>query len=638
MTDAFRPLPKLFWLSALGLCACATTPAAPEDGTGRPANIDANSGVASAAMPAPSYSPAPTPLGAACAAFRELRRHEVERPAETPGPLRVDAVREHFRRADAFGFSGGVRLLLGGEVQLSRTFGYADHVRRIAMAEDAVFNIGSVSKQFTAAAILRLEELGRLRTADTLGTHLPGVPPDKAGINIHHLLTHQSGLPHTAGVLSSMPARDEAVRVLLGTPLTFSPGTRYSYSNSGYALLAAIVDRLAPNGFEAFLRDELWLPLGMTRTGMVLPDWSNAQIADGLEFIGALPVQVPEEWDPASGTGWFTRGAGGMSSTLADLTRWAEALRTGAILSDRSRRKLFWPHVRMNVRRPLYYSYGWSIGAASDGSCAVNHNGGAGIHYDVLTIWPDQGAVVAAFNTQQRSPWRVSDNFVETVNPVLTGAPSILPDVAVGGGDVSAHAGTYRLPSGESLRLVARSGRLMVPADNALALRLFSPWPLADAASTAALGDRSALAAELMNGIAAGNYAAILSRLPPNVPAEAEADFWRRYWPRLTARTGAYRGAEIVATVRANEGLRTLVLVRFERASSVFGLAHSAGGRVTVETLAWSFFPEIHLAPAEGGVFQAFYPDTGRRIPVRFDGNGVMAVGEEPATLLRPAS
>jgi CubicO group peptidase (beta-lactamase class C family) len=488
------------------------------------------------------------------------------------------------------------------------------------MKEDAVFNIGSVAKQFTAAAILRLEELGKLRTSDPIGSVLPDVPPDKREITIHQLLSHQGGFRHSMSDLSRTPERDAAVRELLASELIHEPG-RFSYSNVGYALLAAIVDRLSGNGYEAFLREQFWLPLGMTRTGMVLPDWSSAQIADGLEFMGSVSAQVDEEWS-STGTTWLSRGAGGMNSTMIDLTRWAEALRTGAILSDVSRRKLFWPHARMNTRRVSYYGYGWAIDFAADGSCVVGHNGGGGIHYDVLTIFPQHRVVALGFNTQQNTPWSVSDNFVESLMPVLTGttlltgSPLSLPETM----DTPAPeglAGVYLMPSGERFRLLSDGGRLRVPMDDLAALRLFGPWPRARPDVVAPLGDRSVLVSELTSAISSGNYQPLLARLPADVAPQQEVQFWTDYWPRLTGKAGPYQGAELIETVVVDGAPRTLVRLRFSRGAMIVAIVHRPDGRVFVDVVPRAFYPETYLAPIGQGTFQAFYPTTRRGIRVR---------------------
>lgn len=583
----------------------------------------------------PAPSPQISPSNAACRAFGELRNEEAGDTLPEHGPLRIEAAQEHYRRAAAFGFSGGLRLLENGAVRLSRTYGLADHARGTPMAEEAVFDTGSVTKQFTAAAILRLEELGRLSTSDTIGKFFPDAPEDKRAITVHQLLSHQAGLRHSMDKLNRRPPRDVAAGLMLASPLLHPVGSRYSYSNVGYAVLAAIVDKLSGSSYERFLREELWLPLGMTNTGMVLPDWSGAQIADGLEFTGPLLVRVDDEWTE-SGESWLSRGAAGVSSTLPDLTRWSEALRSGAILSDASRRKLFWPHVRMNTKSIIYYGYGWSVAAAQDGSCVISHNGGAGIHYDVLTILPEHAAVVATFNTQQRTPWRVKDNFVESLVPVLTGAPLTLPATTTTRASPEL-AGSYALPSGERLEVVAEDGRLKIPMRTTAALRLFAPWPVATGAAVEGVPNPSAVISRIMEGIDQGNYRPLIERLPPNVAPEDEVDFWRGYWPQWIRKMGPFQEAQIVGTANTPQGLRTLVRLGFQRSSTVVAILHGAGGKMVIETVARSFFPDAYLAPMGENVFTSFYPTTRRSVSVRFNADNMFISGEDQSTVARRA-
>ncbi len=585
------------------------------------------------ALPLASAQPQQSsPLDAACSALAQLRSGEGAEALPSPSRLRFEAAAEHFRRADAFGFSGGVRILEGGQVRLSRTYGFADHVRRLPMSEDTVFNIGSVAKQFTAAAILRLEELGKLKVSDPIGSVLPDVPKDKQAITIHQLLSHQGGFRHSVPDLARTPDRDAAVREHLASELIHPPG-RFSYSNVGYALLAAIVDRLSDDGYEAFLRQELWLPLGMTKTGMVLPDWRTAQRADGLEFMGSVSARVEEEWSE-TGTTWLSRGAGGMDSTMMDLARWAEALRTGAVLSDGSRRKLFWPHVRMQGQRVSYYAYGWGISFAADGSCVVSHNGGGGTHYDVLTIFPQHAVVAATFNTQQRTPWSVRDNFVESLTPVLTGttllagSPLSLPEATASPAPAGL-AGIYALPSGERFRLLSEGGRLRVPMDEVAALRLFAPWPAAPPEAKAPLGDRAALALELMSAISASNYQPLIARLPADVSPQSEVQFWTDYWPRLVSKMGPYRGAELIDTVMVEGAPRTLVRLAFDRASTIVAIVHRPDARVFVDVIPRAFYPDVYLAPMGPGALQAYYPTTRRGIRVTSAGENLVIQTED---------
>ncbi len=314
---------------------------------------------------------------------------------------------------------------------------------------------------------------------------------------------------------------------------------------------------------------------------------------------------------------------------MIDLTRWVEALRSGAILSNETRRKLFWPHARMKGRQVGYYGYGWAINSASDGSCVIGHNGGGGIHYDVVAIFPQHAVVSVAFNTQQKTPWSAGDNFVETLTPVLTGAALPLPETtsALAPAEV---AGTYSIPSGERFfRVLREQGRFKVPMDSIAALRLFAPWPPAAPRVTAALGDRAALLSELLAGISAGNYELLLERLPADLPAPAEVQFWRDYWPRSLARLGPFVAAEVIDTVLVDGVPRTIARLRFSRGSTIVAMVHSAGGKLFIDVIPRAYYPETYLAPVGERRFQAYYPTTKRAIRVSANGTELIVGTDE---------
>ncbi len=577
-------------------------------------------------MTSRSTQAAPSPLMAACAEFYALRDKELGTPQSTPPqPLAVDNAREFLRRAEAFGFSGGFQLTQGGRTLASEGYGMANRVRGIPVTSSTIFDIGSLSKQFTAAAILRLEEMGRLRTDDPISRHLPGVPADKQAITIHHLLTHSAGLPHDVGDNQSNPTRDEAVRQMLAADLKFGPGTKHSYTNVGYALLAAIVETASRKSFERFMRDELWRPLGMRRTGMVLGGLDKADVAEGYMFDGPLPpnrYRTPDR----DGASWRVRGAGYILSTMPDLERWGEALRTGRILSDSSRRKLFRPHVRENGKTPSYYGYGWALFSNRDGSCRIAHDGSAGVHYDFMSFFPERDAVLTTFSTQQRAPWRY---FIDKVYPALAGSPIELPPVAATPkGSTERLIGDYRLPNGASLPVQAQDGRLYIEMVNADLVRLFSPWPMLPPERTASLGDRQALISSVMAGISNRDYGPLMAQLRKSADQAEEKKWWDQNWPEWTARLGSFRGADLVGTaelsttgptpVAAEDCLQSLALLRFDRGTVLVGFAHDPDGRIYVDWMPHRMMRDIFLAPQEDGSFLAYSPSTKRTVRGEF--------------------
>lgn len=590
----------------------------------------------------------PSPMMAACAEFYRLRDAELGSAAPiTIQPFNLANARELFRRAEAFGFSGGLQLLEEGEAAIAQGYGIADRAREVPISPDTIFDIGSVSKQFTAAGILRLEEMGRLSTTDPIAKHLPGVPADKQAITIHHLLTHSAGFPHDVGDNLTNPGRDAAVAQMLAADLKFSPGSKHAYTNVGYALLAAIVERASGRSYEVFLRDQLWLPLGMTRTGMVLGGLDKAPIAEGYMFDGPLQPNLFRTPD-RDGASWLVRGAGYIFSSLADMGRWGEALRTGRVLSDASRRKLFWPHVREADKTPSYYGYGWALFSNRDGSCRIGHDGSAGVHYAFQSFFPERDIVLTTYSTQQRSPWRY---FPNKVYSALAGAALDVPAVAEKAPPgLERLRGDYRLQNGAVLPVRMQQGRLYVAALNAEALRLFSPWPILDGARVKPLGDRQKLVSEVMDGIARGDYRALLRRLRKGVDQDEERRWWATQWPKWSLDWGPYLGTRLVGTVEIGgtgpiqvepeDRLRSLAVVRFERASILMGFVYDAKGTIYVDWMPHHMMRDIFLAPQDDGSFLTFNPGTKRTARVRFETSGAPHAltidnGQETARAIR---
>ena len=233
---------------------------------------------------------------------------------------------DYLTRAAALGFAGAVLVAEDGQVILRKGYGLADRQRGIPITPETVFDIGSITKQFTAAAILKLEEQGRLSVNDPIRYYLDGVPPDKAGITIHHLLTHTAGLRDTFGDDYDVMSRDSLVALVLASDLLWEPGLRYRYSNAGYSLLGAIVEKLSGRPYERFLHDELFEPAGLTQTGYRLPAWPEERIAHGYRLGLDWGSPLDKLW-AEDGPYWNLRANGGLLSTVGDLYRWNDRLK-----------------------------------------------------------------------------------------------------------------------------------------------------------------------------------------------------------------------------------------------------------------------------------------------------------------------
>lgn len=296
-------------------------------------------------------------------------------------------------RLAKLGFAGVVLVARDGAPLLAEGYGLADRERGLPWTPATVSCTGSITKQFTAAAILKLEEEGRLRVTDPISSYFQDVPPDKTGITLHHLLTHSSGLldPEEIGDYDPI-GREDYVRKVLAQKLAFPPGKGYEYANANFSLLGAIVERLSGRSYESFVREKLFLPCGMYETGTLLPRWGEGRIAQGYrgtELWGTI-LGRPMDKD---GPYWALRANGGIHSTCYDMLRWALALTGGKILSPESMKKCWTPYV--SEGGDTFYGYGWSILPAGPGGFKViTHNGGNGIFFADLAIVPDAGLVV----------------------------------------------------------------------------------------------------------------------------------------------------------------------------------------------------------------------------------------------------
>lgn len=261
----------------------------------------------------------------------------------------ADLSEQAARWASDMDFSGSMELRHGSRRLL--------RLERLGDAEGAtepVFWIGSISKQFAAAAALRLMERKQLSLGDLVSSYFPQLAApalSKAGVSctLEHLLSHSCGLPrglssdqlHTAGHLSDATRAERLLEQLARTSLMFEPGTDYSYSNAGYALLGLLIQKVSGQSYESFLQSELWGPLGMHATGItprpgVAP--ARGQLRLGPLWVDSVRWMLLDPWGPSQS------GAGGaIYSTVSDLLLWNDALHHGRVLAPESYRAMTTP-------------------------------------------------------------------------------------------------------------------------------------------------------------------------------------------------------------------------------------------------------------------------------------------------------
>jgi CubicO group peptidase (beta-lactamase class C family) len=239
-------------------------------------------------------------------------------PADTVATelgARLDSV---LRAAAQGGFSGVVRVERGGTLLLRKGYGLADRERRIPFSDATVVQIGSNTKDFTLVALLRLQQRGRLTLRDSVGKYFPAAPADKRGITLQQIVEHRGGFPIGLGDDFETLTREQFLQRALAAPLRAQPGTREIYSNTGYAILAAVIERVTGKSYDTFVRDDLLVPLGLENTGYLLPRFDPARLAHGYEH-GEDRGSILLKPHAADGTYWNLRGNGGMLSTVEDM-------------------------------------------------------------------------------------------------------------------------------------------------------------------------------------------------------------------------------------------------------------------------------------------------------------------------------
>lgn len=392
--------------------------------------------------------------------------------AAQPVEERVDAVFAPMARADGPGCAVGVAR--GGTTVLTRAYGAADLEHDAPNVPSTIFEAGSVSKQFTAAAILLLVEEGKLRLTDDVRRFVPELPDYGVPITIDHLLNHTSGLRDWGSVmdLAGWPrgtrayVMDDVLAIIARQQrLNYAPGDEYSYTNSGYNLLAIIVQRVSGSSLADYTKRRIFEPLGMRSTS-----WRD----DFRRVVRGRAIAYSPAPDGFEQTMPFedAYGNGGLLTNVADLLIWNEALANGRLGAQVS--ELLAAPARLNDRRPISYARGLFV-QPYRGTPEISHGGATGGYRAFLARYPDTRLSVAllcnvASANAEALAHQVADLFLPAPAPApAAGAASIPPPAGA--------AGTYvHERTGMPLRLAIEDGKLRTvggPVFEAAAPNLF---------------------------------------------------------------------------------------------------------------------------------------------------------------------
>ncbi len=331
---------------------------------------------------------------------------DVEAP---PEPATVD---ELLAQMEADGFNGIVMIDQPGSLRVT-PMGTVDGPGSQPVDEDTVFDIGSITKQFTGAAVVRLEMDGMVSVEDRVGDYLGELDGPLADVTLHQLLTHTAGLPDSIGDDDEPIDRAEFVQRAMAR--AGEPGD-YEYSNAGYSLLGMVIEAASGMGYEAYLREVFFEPAGMGSTGYVLATFDRRKVAVGYDGGDALGAPDEQNWAD-DGPWWNLRANGGILSTAADMRRWHDALSEDELLSAEAKDQLFARHVEEGPDSGTFYGYGWVSFPLEDGSWFHGHNGGNGIFFaDVLRFADDDLLIFLATShagADEDAAFRLADALVE---------------------------------------------------------------------------------------------------------------------------------------------------------------------------------------------------------------------------------
>ncbi len=288
----------------------------------------------------------------------------------------IDAV---LREASADGSGFAVIVELEGEVILSKGYGYADRAKHSLFTPASIAQIGSLTKQFNAAAILQLAEAGVVELAAPLKKYIPELESPVGEVTLHQLLTHSSGLAEYCGDDFDSVSRDEFIDICLSLPLVFEPGTDVAYSNVGYGAIAAVIEFVTERKFEAYLKDEVLRPNGLKATGHVFPENLDADFARGYLEDNDMG-NIAEQIEALEGNWWSLKGNGGMQASTQDMYAWYQVLSGGGVLSDNVRAELTVPHLPWSDG--VAEGYGWYFRSDDDARIRqMSHSGSDGVFF-----------------------------------------------------------------------------------------------------------------------------------------------------------------------------------------------------------------------------------------------------------------
>jgi CubicO group peptidase (beta-lactamase class C family) len=364
-------------------------------------------------------------------------------------------------------FMGSVLVVQNDKVLLDKGYGYANLEWQIPGSPDAKFRLGSLTKQFTAACILLLEERGKLKTDDPVKKYMTDAPATWDKITIYNLLTHTSGIPNFTSfpdyrsTEAAPTTAEKLVARFRDKNLDFQPGEKWNYSNSGYVLLGYLIEKISGQSYQDFVQENIFKPLGMNDSGYD----SNSAIILHRAYGYAPGPRGPMNAGYIDMSISFS--AGGLYSTTHDLLRWEQGLFGGKVLSAASLKKMTTPFKND-------YACGLEVRTVN-GHTKIDHGGGIEGFNTELSYYPDDKLVIVVLgNLNGAAPAEISTQLGALVHGEKVVLPSERREITVLPGLLEKYVGTYELAPTFSIVITLESGQLMEQATGQQNFPLFA--------------------------------------------------------------------------------------------------------------------------------------------------------------------
>ena len=347
-------------------------------------------------------------------------------------------------------FSGSVLIAKDGKVIINKGYGKADIELDVNNSKDNKFRIGSLTKQFTAAAILQLEEKNKLKIDDSIDNYINDYPNGKK-IKIRYLLNHTSGIfdyTRTQKFRDMMGKKiqlEELIELFKDKELNFLPGEKYQYCNSNYVLLGYIIEQVSGLNYEQYLRENIFRPLNMKNTGYAY----HHRIIEG-RASGYVMNQVGSKMNMYHDDATFAHGAGALYSTTADLYKWDRALYTNKLLSESSKKKMFQVY-KGN------YGLGFKIGEIFGHKRYYHHGATMGYTGSIIRYIEDNTTIIVLSNLNGTPIEKITRDLSAIVFNKNYYLPNI--DYEIDNKEFGKYTGTFKLKSGREVQIRSQYGK-----------------------------------------------------------------------------------------------------------------------------------------------------------------------------------